>query len=133
MEEQGLLDRIRHLAAEGRGYNARIAAARGPERHALRLGKAEVGRRARPALLAYAMLRGVPYRALEATCREDHVPGARARLAESVSSVSGEPPETVEGWMGSCPGSAKPAAWAGPGVIGRACRWIRIWLEGARS
>lgn len=60
-----LREEIKRLAEEGRSYNPRIAAAAGPERHALRQEKGGVGYAARVALLAYAMLRGVPYRRLE--------------------------------------------------------------------
>jgi len=94
-----LRESILRLAARGRSYNARISAARGPERHALRLEKAHVGSDAREALLAYAMLRGVPYRALEETCLEDFVPDARARLVGVVAGAAGTDEGAALLWM----------------------------------
>jgi len=69
-ELSGLKAEIKRLADEGRSWNARIQAARGPERHAARLEKAGVGHLARTALLAYALLREVPYTALERRTRD---------------------------------------------------------------
>lgn len=65
-----LREEIKRLADEGRGFSARIQASRGLDRHYLRLEKADVGRAARVCLLAYGLLRGVPYRAMEARTRE---------------------------------------------------------------
>jgi hypothetical protein len=62
---------IKRLAAEGRAYNSRIQDAHGPERHRLRGEKGSIGWDARMLLLAYAFLRGVPYRVLEPKCLED--------------------------------------------------------------
>ncbi len=69
-ELSGLKEEIKRLAEEGRSWNARVQALRGPERHAARQEKAGVGHVARTALLAYALLRGVPYTSLEARTRD---------------------------------------------------------------
>lgn len=61
---------IARLAEEGRSYNERISGASGPARHALRLEKSGVGRYSRVCLLAYGMLRGVPYRSIERSTRD---------------------------------------------------------------
>ena len=84
-ELKSLRDEIREMAAEGRAHNPRIQAAEGPERHALRQEKASVGRAARVLLLTYALLRGVPYRTLEANCREDGIPFERKLLVRGVA------------------------------------------------
>jgi len=107
----GLRAEIKRLADEGRAYHSRIRAARGPERHALRMEKKDVGEGARVLLLAYALLRGVPYRALEARCRED-VDG-RGWLVSAVRREAGRwapdgvQDEAVEAWFGAeAPGEA---------------------------
>lgn len=66
-----LRSEIKRLADEGRSFHPRIRAASGLERHALRNEKWDLGQEARHLLLAYAFLRGVPYRVLEPRCRED--------------------------------------------------------------
>ena len=98
---------IKRLAAEGRAYNPRIQAARGPERHRLRGEKSGAGWEARLLLLTYAFLRGVPYRTLEPKCREDSSICLRRPLihwaGETVkawdSQERGEVEELMEAWL----------------------------------
>lgn len=87
-----LKEEIKALAAQGRAMNPRIQAAAGRERHSLRVEKAEVGDRARHALLAYAMLRGIPRSALEQTC-------AREPSAELICALSHESHGRVAAWL----------------------------------
>lgn len=99
----GLRAEIKRLADEGRSYHPRIREARGPERHALRMEKKSVGEEARVLLLAYALLRGVPYRALEARCREDA--GGRGWLVSAVGRAAARwagaelPDGSAEAWF----------------------------------
>lgn len=64
-----LQSEIKNAAKAGRDFNAHIQAARGPERSALRGQKAAIGWTARHLLLAYLLLREVPYRVGEAVTR----------------------------------------------------------------
>ncbi len=69
-----LRSEIKTLAAEGCELQRQITALRllpdtGPERHKLRLVKRGVGERTRARLVAYGVLRGVPYVRIEANCR----------------------------------------------------------------
>ena len=56
---------IKRLASDGRVLNKKISSTADVERHILRREKASIGRKAREYLLAYAFLRGVPYKVLE--------------------------------------------------------------------
>jgi hypothetical protein len=62
-------EHVKRLAHEGRSKNALIAASSGPDRHVARQRKQGVGATARVFLLAYAMLRGIPYVRLERTTK----------------------------------------------------------------
>ena len=100
---------IRRLAVEGRAYNPRIRAARGPERHQLRGEKGGVGQDARTLLLIYAFLRGVPYRVLEPKCLEDtstylrrllfHQAGEAAKEWDPQKRGEEEVEGMIEGWL----------------------------------
>ncbi|MFA5203055.1 MAG: hypothetical protein WC708_01505 [Lentisphaeria bacterium] len=56
---------IKRLANDGRALNKEISSTDDIERHVLRREKALIGRKAREYLLAYAFLRGIPYKVLE--------------------------------------------------------------------
>lgn len=62
-------DRICTLAKEGREIHKKIGTAKGLDRYRLWADKRVVGEDARAALLAYAYLRGVPYRVVEPESR----------------------------------------------------------------
>ncbi len=80
--------RIRELSDEGRSKNALIAASSGADRHAARQAKSGIGATARVLLLAYAMMRGVPYEKLERRTRT--TPWGVVRILDDVSEVIGE-------------------------------------------
>lgn len=85
---------VKSLAQDGRARNALISATRGPDRHAARLAKKGIGESARVLLLAYAMLRGVPYDRLERTTRTP--PWKLGRILDEVSGIVAEHrPETT--------------------------------------
>ena len=69
-ELQGLRARIAELAAQGVAIRSKIGAARERARYDLWNEKRAVGDGVRDLLLAYAFLRGVPYRVAEPTARE---------------------------------------------------------------
>ncbi len=108
-----LQSEIKSLAADGRALNPRIQGASGRERASLRREKAEVGDRARHLLLAYAFLRGVPYAALEGTCRRLPSFDLVLRHAErhGVAPTSAEVGAWKDGVTGGPP--ADPAALTG--------------------
>jgi hypothetical protein len=81
-------NQVKRLAHEGRSKNALIAASSGPDRHAARQSKQGVGATARVFLLAYAMLRGVPYVRLERTTKTP--PWRLGRILDEVSGVVAE-------------------------------------------
>ncbi len=62
-------EKVKGLAVAGRAKNALVSASRGLNRHAAREAKKGIGDAARIWLLAYAVLRGVPYESLEKTTR----------------------------------------------------------------
>ena len=67
------------LASEGKQIHARVIQLRaqadtGPERESLWKDKRAIGTQARCRLLAYAYLRGVPYRAVETNAVEGNIP-----------------------------------------------------------
>lgn len=68
-----LRDQIKNLTEMSRSMNPLIQAAKGLERHELRVQKSSYSTESRSKLLAYAFLRGVPYRVLERNC-ESPVP-----------------------------------------------------------
>lgn len=68
---QAQKSRVRALAREGRDVRLRIHQAHDRARYDLWNEKRAVGTRARFALLAYAFLRGRPYRSVESKCSED--------------------------------------------------------------
>lgn len=91
MEFSGLKEvrqEIKRLASDGRAKNALISASSGPERHAARQAKAGIGSTARAFLLAYAMMRGVPYDRLERTTRTPS--WQLGRLLDEVSGIVAE-------------------------------------------
>lgn len=102
----GLREEIKGLAARGREYNARIRGSSGAERHALRVEKSGVGYSARVCLLAYALLRGLPYRAQEPSGGV-----LRSHLLDAVEESakrhvpSGSPPseESILAWVSAAP------------------------------
>lgn len=79
---------VKRLAHEGRSKNALIAASSGANRHAARQSKQGVGATARVFLLAYAMLRGIPYDRLERTTKTP--PWRLGRILDKVSGVVSE-------------------------------------------
>jgi hypothetical protein len=81
----GVREEVKRLAHCGRSRNSLIAVLRGPDRHAAREQKKGVGGTARVYLLAYAMLRGVPYDRLERTTRTP--PWQLGRILDEVSGV----------------------------------------------
>ena len=103
----GLRDEVKRLADEGRALNPRIAAAFGDARHEARQVKGGIGYRARVALLAYALLRDVPYESLERTTRDTD--WSRARLRRDLAAFllkrrpgplpDGDEEEAVSDWM----------------------------------
>lgn len=102
---------IKRLAAEGRAHNPLIQAARGPERHRLRGEKAGIGWHARMALLAYAYLRGVPYRVLEPRTRETLSSFWLTRVLDQWDpSPAATPDDDVRAWLATEPASEEVAA-----------------------
>jgi hypothetical protein len=103
----GLKEEIKRLAEEGRSWNSRIRSLMGPDRHSARQDRASVGQRARTALLAYALLRGVSYRRLEPRTRDDDNIGlVQACVASDVMRASSGMTESeseamVSEWMSS--------------------------------
>lgn len=69
------------LAAD---FNRRIRESSGMDRWRARVEKSIHGRYTRHLLLAYAMVRGIPYRALEQTCKEDEDENSRSWMFSSV-------------------------------------------------
>jgi hypothetical protein len=83
--------RVCELAREGAGVRVKIQKARDRERYDLWNEKRSIGDSARVALLAYAFLRGTPYRNVESRCRDLDQPqhpvlleAARRSLAMSI-------------------------------------------------
>lgn len=63
---------VKELAAESHRIRVeRIRPTKGPDRAAAWWAKRAVGRRARATLLAYAFVRGIPYRCVEPKTHED--------------------------------------------------------------
>lgn len=69
----------------------------GPERALLWDGKRGVGRTARLSLLAYGLLRGLPYKAMEPKCREGNEPSCSLILAK-MHEVLGPESEDALAW-----------------------------------
>lgn len=95
-------EQLKRLAHEGRTKNALIAASSGPDRHAARQSKHGIGESARVMLLAYAMMRGVPYDKLERTTRTP--PWQLGRILDEVSGIvmehrPGVAQAEVAGWF----------------------------------
>lgn len=84
----GVRREIKRLAEDGRAKNALITASSGPSRHAARQAKLGIGSAARAYLLAYAMMRGVPYDRLERSTRTP--PWQLGRLLDEVSGIVAE-------------------------------------------
>jgi hypothetical protein len=101
----GLKEEIKRLADEGRAQNALLAPTTGAERQAVRARKWAVGREARARLLAYALLRGVPYGSLERSTRTPS--WAMRRILDEVSAI-------VREWDTSAAVSAHEWAGVGP-------------------
>lgn len=107
--------KIKGLAAEGVRLGQRARATTRARRAAHRRTKSQVGAIARYHLLAYGLLRGVPYAAIERP-RADHAPDP-ARLARLVHEHGGWnaarewPPERVRAWLApALNDAAQPAA-----------------------
>lgn len=96
---KGLQEEIKAAAADGRAFNARIQAASGPERHALRLEKGSLGHAARYLLLAYALLRGVPYGVVERRCGEQNNPYSKRLHREACRFCPETTVEACERWL----------------------------------
>ncbi len=97
-----LREEIKSAASEGRATNALIREARGDERRALRDRKGSIGQDARVLLLAYALLRGVPYTSLERTTRDTAWQAgwlANGVARTAARTVPGTDREAVENWM----------------------------------
>ncbi len=77
-------EKVKGLASDGKVKNVLVSASSGPDRHAAREAKRGIGDAARIWLLAYAMLRGVPYESLERTTRT-----ASWRMKHILDEVSG--------------------------------------------
>lgn len=101
-ELSGLKEEIKGLADRGRSVGRTVSSLRGPERAAARGEKAGIGDVARAHLLAYALLRGVPYEAVEKNVDVGKVRGLVSRVADVVL-LHGRRPESpdseVLGWM----------------------------------
>ena len=86
--------------AASRRLNEAIHHTKGLERHALRLEKRSHGEATRSILLAYAMLRGVPYERVERSCRR--APSASAIAEVTRQHVPSEDAvEEVKRWLRS--------------------------------
>lgn len=110
---------VQDLAASGREYNKKIQAARGLERHFLRLEKARIGRETRLLLLTFAMFRSVPYRKLETRCKEDGSPILRTYLISNLLGIAvkncpeglpGVSKESIMAWISATAIMAEEAA-----------------------
>jgi len=102
--KEGLLslkEEIKRISAESRGFNKQIQSASGRERHAARQDKKAFGSDTRYLLLAYAFLRGKPYRAQERICAEDNQASANRilQIARQYSGDQGITLERVKGWL----------------------------------
>lgn len=83
-----LKNEIKRLAEEGRRTRKeKIHPSREWDRYYAWDEKRAIGHEARLHLLAYACLRGVPYRVVEKKCREDEDSGARGRLIRQIHRV----------------------------------------------
>lgn len=94
-----LRSEIKEVAEQGRTMNGPIQAAKGPERHELRLKKAAVGWSSRHLLLAYLFLREVPYVAGESKCRKNNGPSANAILEQASRFIPGLEANAVTRWL----------------------------------
>jgi len=81
-ELENIQKEIKALAKEGKAFRPRIHAAQDQERYNLWDEKRAVGQEARYLLLAYAFLRGIPYRILEKKCYEDDCKYLRYHLIQ---------------------------------------------------
>lgn len=90
---QDLKTEIKRLTFEGREFAQAITKlgkdpGTGPERHSLWCQKQALGRTTRTALLAYGLLRGIPYKAMEPKCRAGNEPRALL-IREKIESLLG--------------------------------------------
>lgn len=76
IEKIRLVSRLRGFEVEAKSLRVKIKKAQDKERPAWRLRQAKeiIGVDARHHLLAYAFLRGIPYKALEPKCRDENGP-----------------------------------------------------------
>jgi len=106
---KSLQEEIKASAADSRAYNPRIQAASGMERHGLRQEKGSLAYGARCLLLAYALLRGVPYWVVERRCGELNTPHAKRVHQEACRFCPETAIEDVSKWLER---PAEPAAAA---------------------
>jgi hypothetical protein len=95
---------IKRIIQERQAASSRLGEAcrrvRGLARHALRLEKRAYGEETRSILLAYAMLRGVPYERVERTCTRAPSPSAIADVVRQ-HATSEDVVEEVKRWLRS--------------------------------
>lgn len=135
--------RVCELAREGAGVRAKIHKAHDRERYDLWNEKRSVGGSARWALLAYAFLRGKPYRNVEPKCREldqplhpslrEHV---RKSMAMSIMDGGTQPmfeaQEAIMAWLSVPETEARKTKRAAAEAAGKARREERRKANAAK-
>jgi len=101
---QVLRQQVKSLAEQGKSIAANIRSSSGMSRHYWWLDKRKLGTDARYALLAYACIRGVPYKVAEQRCRQYNEPSP-TKVFEVMAAALGADlaatwsPEPVKAWL----------------------------------
>jgi hypothetical protein len=101
---QVLKQQVRSLAEQGKNLAASARSSSGMDRHQWWLEKRKLGTDARYALLAYACIRGVPYKVAEQRCRQYNEPSP-TKVFEVMTTALGADlaatwsPEPVKAWL----------------------------------
>lgn len=99
-ELQSLQSKIKANAEQACGLNRDIQAASGPIRAQLRYEKKCLGYETRNLLLAYAFLRGMPYKAAEPACSDKpSVRGIKRVVQEELPHSSADIDDRISSWL----------------------------------
>lgn len=112
--KSALKTEIKRLASESRALRAEAYKLAGEPRHHVWLSKRSLGKRTRDVLLAYACLRGMPYRRAEASCAPTNTPWASSihrELCQALDDATKQewPVERVRAWLAETPAVAEAA------------------------
>lgn len=109
--------KLKNRQAASQAIHKKIHATNGIERHELWLEKRSFGHKTRILLLAYAMLRGVPYRAVEPKTHQSDMPFyvlwdyVGRSIAKSASEFGHElDDDAVKAWLKEAPEASQEAA-----------------------